>query len=190
MNQPSVISYGSILDLGAQNPHLPEKRTAHAIGLNLFYFYRPPHTLRKGRLNIVALATKVHAEAVSHGTPRLFIESGERVPAVFRYAREIEVGSVIAWPNGDVWARIGILESRSTSMQKAFVCSTGLDLPVADRRVTSVRHDQAIAVTIALVAMAHGKPLPPYPRFDSQGRSARDLARVSGGLDVYLMNWR
>lgn len=185
----SVISYGSILDFGAQNPLLPESRAARGLGLNLFYCYRPPHTLRKGRLNIVALATQVYAEAVSRGTPHLFIEAGERVPAAFRYAREIEVGTVIAWPNGDVWARTGILESRGTSMQKAFVCSTGLDLPVADRRVKPVRRGQAIAVTIALVAIAFGKPLPPYPCLDSQGRSARDLAKEAGGLDVYVLNW-
>ena len=190
MNQASVISYGSILDLAAQNPLLPEVRAARGLGLNLLYCYRPPHTLRKGRLNIVALATHVYAEAVRHRTPRLFIETGDRVPAAFKYAREIEVGTVIAWPSGAVWARTGILESRSTSMQKAFVCSTGLDLPAADRRVTPVRRDQAIAVTIALVATAVGMPFPPYPRLDSRGRSARDLAHEAGGLDVYLLNWR
>lgn len=190
MNTPVIFSYGFLLDIPAMNGSQPEVGTVGRLGLNLFYFYRPPNSLRRGRVNISLLAKDAYAEAAKRGEPWLVIDPGEQVPLKFRFAREIEVATVVAWPDGDVWARIGLSESRSTAVHKAFVRSSGLDLPVADQRLSSVRQLQATALAIALIAIAFEKPLPPYPPIDQNGRSVRDMAREAGGFDALLHRWK
>lgn len=190
MNTPVIFGYGSLLDIPAMNGSQPEIGSARRQGLNLFYFYRPPNSLRRGRINISMLAKQAYAEAVKRGEPFLVVDPGEQVPLKFRFAREIEVATVVAWPDGDVWARIGLSESRSTAVHKAFVRSSGLELPVADKRLSPLRQRQATALAIALIAIVFAKPLPPYPPIDQNGRSARDMAHEAGGLDALLHSWK
>lgn len=75
-----------------------------------------------------------------------------------------------------------------TSEHLAFVSSTDMRLPVADKRVTLLRGDQAVAVAIAVVAATCGLPFPPQPPSDSRYRSADDLARQAG-LEVCIRGW-
>lgn len=158
-------------------------------GLNLVYYRRPLRHLRAGSLNIVPVAVDVHKQALAAGPPILFVHAGDQVPLKFRYPREIEVGTLIAWPDGRVWAAKGTIEGRRTTEQLAFLFSTGMNLPVADKRVSHERRQQAIAVAIAVVAVACGLPLPPCPSFrDRQGRTARSLAAESG-LARFLHSW-
>jgi len=184
------IGYGALLDVYATSGHQAEVAAARREGLNLFYLYRPQNQLRKGRLDIVRLAKEAHAKANRSGQPWLLINPGDKLPLKFRYSREVEAAVVVAWPDGSVWVRVAIPDGRSTSNQKAFVRATGLNLRVDDRRLAPIRKRQAMAVAITLVAAAFGKPFPPYPPHDSRGRSAHELARGAGGLDVFLQNWK
>lgn len=190
MNMPSTVGYGFMLDVRAMDPLLPEIRAARNCGLNLFYCHRPPHHLRKGLVNVVGLAIKAYAKAVNHGKAWMLIDPGVKLPRAFRYPREIEVATAVAWPDGNVWVRIGILEGSSTSRQKAFARSTGFAFQVEAKNLTPVQKEQGASLAIALVAVAFGKPLPPYPPLDGKGRSARDLAREAGGFDIFLRHWR
>jgi hypothetical protein len=178
-------SFGAVQDRHATDPNRPEVKAACKCGLDLFYFYRPPHHLKKGRVNIVALAEKAHREAKATCKPVLLVYAGDKTPGCFKYPRETEVATVIAWPDARVWARIGILESRRTSEQKAFVCSTGLNLPVFDDRCTPARKLQARGVAIAPLGASEPQRTGPRPGFGFGRRSAlgfvvRQRVKISG----------
>lgn len=190
VNTQPTISYGQVLDQFATDALRPEVKALSGLGLNLVYCYRPPNLLRRGRANIVALALEAHVKAVELRKPWLLVYSGDPAPLKFRFPRSIEVATVVAWPDSRVWARTGILESRTTSEQQAFVCSTGLKLPIADKRVSPVRRLQARELAIAVVAVSCGMPLPTYPGIcDGRGRTTHDMARQIGVAGL-LRNWR
>jgi hypothetical protein len=183
------ISFGMLLDHYAADTNRPEVRTARSLGLRLFYFFRPHNKLQRGRIDIIDCAKQADAKAVTTGKPAMLVFAGDKTPAKFVYPREIEVATVIAWPDGSIWARIGVLVSRSTSEQKAFVCSTGLHLPVSGKQFTRLRIEQGRAVAIATVATIYQMPLPDYPLgSDRRKITAHDVAEKAG-LAVYLQHW-
>jgi hypothetical protein len=97
------------------------------------------------------------------------VDPGQTAPMAFRFPREIEVGTIMVWPDARVWAAVGVLESRRTTDQLAFICATGMRLPVADRRVSPDRRNQATAIAIAVVAATCGLPMPCYGLECSRG---------------------
>jgi hypothetical protein len=134
-------------------------------------------------------AYDLQKQALAENQPVLRVFPNTVPTTKLKFAREIEVGTIISWPDGRIWAATGIINNRRASHQLAFQVSTGLPLPVEDKRVSPARRQHATAVAIAVVASTCGLPLPPYPAFtDSHGRSACDLAQEVG-LDRFLKGW-
>lgn len=158
--------------------------------LDLVYYKCPTRHLRAGCLSITRLAVEAHRGAAVSRQPTLLVHAGDRTRMNSKFPRETEVATLVAWPDGRVWCAKGIVGSRRVTEQMAFECSTGLDLPVADQRVSTARRQQAVAVAIAVVAATCGLPLPPDPGIvDGKGRTARVLAREKG-LDRFLDSWK
>jgi hypothetical protein len=183
--------YGTILDAQATDSSRPEFAAARRAGLVLRYYLCPHRQLRAATVSVVSLAMRAHRHAVASQQPELLIDGGDKAPMKFRYSRETEVATVVAWPSGDIFAAKGTIDSRRTTDQLAFLCSTHLaGLPVADRRSPPARRRQAVAVAIATISVALGLPLPPYPyHSDRPGHTAHQMA-ANAGLGYLLRNWR
>jgi len=178
-------SYGAVMDAHATSSD-PEFFAASQLGIDLVYFKRPMRRVMR-RVSIAKLAAAAHVRAQKVGRPMLEIDWGDRTPSAFRWEAETEVGVAVSWPDGRAWAAREIVLARRTNSCMAFKHATGLNLPVADGRVSSIREAQAREVAIAVIAGTCGLPFRPDLRLiDREYRTVAHVAAEAGLLQFIL----